>query len=254
MFPTGLAPLTPPVTFVAEARAIGIQFDTGDLETLGRYLAILLEANREHNLTAVTDPEHAWTRHVLDALTLVPLLSDLPIGSRVIDVGSGGGLPGIPLAVCMPHLRWTLLEATGKKAEFLRHVIAELKLDDVRVLNERAERAGQDHKNHREFFDAVVARAVGPLPVLAELTVPFAKPPITEPAAAVHPSGLILLIKGEKAADELEAAKQALHLLHAAHVETIPTPTGRVVVLEKLRKTPRTYPRPDGEPKRSPLG
>lgn len=242
-------PLQPPPAFTDRARDMGLEFEPGDLHALGLYLALLLEVNKAHNLTAVTDPSEVWTRHVLDALTLLPLMADLPDNAAVIDVGSGGGIPGIPLAICLPHLRFTLLEATGKKAEFLRQTIAALGLRQARVLQERAERAGQDHRAHRERYDAVIARAVGPLPTLAELTVPLAKPP--QPGT---PGGLILLIKGARADQEVLDAKQALYLLHAAHVQTIDTPTGRIVVLDKLRKTPRDYPRADGEPKRSPLG
>ncbi|MFG0259352.1 MAG: 16S rRNA (guanine(527)-N(7))-methyltransferase RsmG, partial [Phycisphaerales bacterium JB041] len=172
---------------------------------------------------------------------------------RLIDVGSGGGLPAIPLAIVSPHLRFTLLEATGKKCDFLRHAITELGLDNAEVLQSRAEAAGQNRGDRqpdgsrlnaiRETFDAATARAVGPLAVIAELTVPLIKP-----------GGLAILVKGQRADEELEEAKQALHLLGAAHAGTVDTPTGRVVVLEKLRVTPRTYPRRDGEPKRAPLG
>lgn len=237
---------------MAEARAIGVHFEPGELDQLGRYLSLLLEANKEHNLTAVTEPMHAWTRHILDSITLMQFLSDLPEGARVIDVGSGGGLPGVPLAICLPSLRFTLLEATGKKAAFLSHLARELGLKNVEVVQERAEVAGQDHRQHREMYDAVVARAVGPLAVLAELTVPFAKF-VERSGEDGPPPGLVLLIKGGKADEEIAAARQALHLLHAAHAGTVDTPTGRVVILEKLRKTPRQYPRADGEPKRSPL-
>jgi 16S rRNA (guanine527-N7)-methyltransferase len=233
--------LLPPASVLEAAAALGIEFEPGDVERLGKYLALLLETNKVHNLTAVTEPDQAWTRHILDSLTLIPTLVELPEGASVIDVGSGGGLPGVPLAIVMPHLRFTLLEATGKKADFLRRAAAELGLDHARVVNERAERAGQSPE-HREQYDAAVARAVGPLATLAELTIPF-----------VRIGGRALLIKGQKADEELAAAKQALYHLHTQHVGTIDTPTGRIVVLEKARKTPRAYPRKDGEPKRAPL-
>jgi 16S rRNA (guanine527-N7)-methyltransferase len=243
-FRTDVAGLVPPADFLSAAAELGIEFESGDVERLGKYLAMLLAANEVVNLTAVTDPAVGWTRHILDSLTLMAPLSEVAEGGTVIDVGSGGGLPGIPLACCMGHLKFTLLESTGKKAAFLRAACAAIGLKNVEVIAERAEVLGQDHKNHREMYDAVVARAVGPMSVIAELTVPLAKPE----------TGVVLLVKGQKAEEELLAAKAVLHLLHAGHVGTIDTPTGKIVVLEKPRKTPRTYPRPAGEPKRRPLG
>lgn len=245
--------LTAPESFLTAAAGLGIEFDVGDLDRLGRFLALLLEANTRTNLTAITDPEEAWLKHILDALTLLPMLAELPEGAGVLDVGSGGGVPAIPLAIVCPRLRFTLLEATGKKADFLRAAAADLGLDGVGVLQERAERAGQDRGRRepsgeragclRGAFDAVTARAVGRLAVVAELTVPFARV-----------GGLVLLVKGQRADEELAEAAEALSLLGAAHAGTVDTPTGRIVVLEKMRETPRTYPRRDGEPKRAPLG
>ncbi|MCA9286544.1 MAG: 16S rRNA (guanine(527)-N(7))-methyltransferase RsmG [Phycisphaerales bacterium] len=232
----------PPVTFLETAAAEGIVFDPGDLPKLERYLDLLYEANQRFNLTAIEDRATAWTRHILDSLTLLAPLAAAEAKS-VIDVGSGGGLPGIPLAIAMPEVRFTLLEATGKKATFLREAVAALALGNVEVVNERAETTGQDHHRHRECYDAVIARAVGPLPVLLELTVPLARV-----------GGVVLCVKGERAAQEIEDARQALHLLHAAVIDTIRTPTGTIVVIEKQRKTPRNYPRRPGEPKRVPLG
>lgn len=249
-------PVAPPERFVEEAGAQGIEFEGGDLHRLGVYLATLFEANKAMNLTAVDDPAQAWRRHVLDSLTLLGPLSQLPEGARVIDVGSGGGLPGLPLAICMPTLRFTLLEATAKKAEFLTLVAKRLELSNVAVLAQRAERAAHDRGEkvnqgerttreggHREAYDAVVARAVGRLPTLLELTTPFARI-----------GGKVLLIKGEQAPAEVEEAREAMRLLKVVHVGTIDTPTGRIVVLEKPSATPKTYPRADGEPKRAPLG
>src|SRR5215471_2734280 len=115
--------LTPPREFLDAAAALGVEFEPGDVERLGLYLALLLETNKSVNLTAITDPAQAWTRHILDSLTLLSLLSELPEGGSIIDVGTGGGLPGIPLAIVSPHLRVALLEATGKKAEFLSGVV-----------------------------------------------------------------------------------------------------------------------------------
>src|SRR5690606_36324378 len=127
-----------------------------DLEQLGRYLALLLAVNQQFNLTAITDPAEAWKRHILDSLTLLGPLSalaeaqgDAPL--RVADVGSGGGLPGLVLAIVMPEARFTLLEATGKKAEFLRFAAAALGLTNVEVVAERAEKAGRSPL-HREGY------------------------------------------------------------------------------------------------------
>src|SRR6185295_5520740 len=128
-------------------------------------------------LTAITDPTDAWTKHILDSLTLLPLLADLPENAKLIDVGSGGGLPGLPLAIVMPHLSFTLLEATGKKVEFLRAAAAALGLKNLTMIQGRAEQLGQDRGErsadgrsgaHRESYDAVTARAVGRLATLAE--------------------------------------------------------------------------------------
>jgi len=243
----------PTPEFLESVAVLGVEFEPGELDRIATFLALLLETNTRTNLTAIKDPADAWTRHILDSLTLLPMLADLPDGARVIDIGSGGGLPAIPLAIVSPHLRFTLLEATGKKCDFLRHAIAELGLANAEVLQRRAEAAGQDRGDRqpdgsrinatRETFDAATARAVGPLAVIAELAIPLVKP-----------GGLAILVKGQRADEELEEAKKALHLLGAAHAGTVDTPTGRVVVLEKLRVTPRTYPRRDGEPKRAPLG
>jgi len=204
------------------------------------------------NLTAIRDPEEAWERHVLDALALMQVVRSVEPGTeaepvRVVDVGSGGGLPGVPLAICLPDVHFTLLEATGKKAAFLERAIASLGLENAAVLNQRAERAGRwstrDEPSFRETFDLAIARAVGHTAIVAELCIPL-----------VRVGGLVALVKGAKAEEELAEAAEALRQLKAAHVETIATPTGRIVMLEKTGATPRGYPRREGEPKRKPLG
>ncbi|MDX2114983.1 MAG: 16S rRNA (guanine(527)-N(7))-methyltransferase RsmG [Planctomycetota bacterium] len=256
--PDPRAPLTfdlarpglPVPTWLAEELAeIGVELDPQDGPALARFLSILLAANEVVNLTAITEPDEAWRRHILDALSLVPLLADLPEGARVADVGSGGGVPAIPLAITMPQLRFTCIDATGKKAQFLREAAAALGLANLDVLCERAEVAGQRWREDepsaprlRESFDAVTARALGRLNVAAELTVPL---------AAV--GGRVLLVKGEKAEEELAEAAHAIGVLGARHALTMPTPTGRIVVLEKRSRTPKVYPRSAGEPKKNPL-
>jgi 16S rRNA (guanine527-N7)-methyltransferase len=250
-----LAPIAPPQAFLDAAASLGIEFEPGDVEKLGLYLAMLMHANESQNLTAIRDSDEAWTRHILDSLTLIPMIVDFPEGAAIADVGTGGGLPGMPLAIALPAYRFTLMDATSKKCDFLRQVVERLDLKNVTVVCGRAEVIGHDRGarttaggighvgGHREKYDLVVARAVGRLATLAELTVPLAKV-----------GGRVVLIKGQKADEEVREATKALHLLKAVHTGTDDTPTGRVVVLDKRSATPRDYPRANGEPSRAPLG
>jgi 16S rRNA (guanine527-N7)-methyltransferase len=249
-----VAPLIPPPGFAERVSALGIEFEPGDVERLGKFLALLLHANETTNLTAITDPAQAWDKHILDAISLVPVLAsaeeaagaraDRPVGPlSVIDVGSGGGVPALPLAIVMPDVRFTLVEATGKKVAFLEQTIAALGLKNARVLNGRAEAIGQDHRTHREQYDAAMARALGHLAIVVELCGPL-----------VRQHGIVIAVKGAKADQELEEAGPALGMVGLRHVETIDTPTGRLVIMEKTIRTPRLYPRRDGEPSRVPLG
>jgi 16S rRNA (guanine527-N7)-methyltransferase len=190
------------------------------IERLGSYLARLLAMNEQMNLTAIKDASEAWVRHGLDALSLVPHLESLPAGARVLDVGSGGGVPGIPLAIARPDLRVVLMEATQKKVAFLGAVTAALGLDQVTTLHGRAEQLATTEL--RGSFDAVTARAVARLDALLPWTAPFARP-----------GGLLLLIKGQQAQQELAEASRSLARFRCEHLETRETPTGRVVMLRK---------------------
>jgi len=277
-FSHDLEAIVPPAAWSRKVAEFGIGLEDGEVEMLGKYLAALMDVNTRTNLTAIRDVDEAWDRHIFDALTLVPVLGEMggeedeektpsdlappnsatsPVRTgegrkKVIDVGSGGGLPGIPLAIVMPGIDFVLLDATKKKTDFVENCVAWLGLTNVTVINGRAEGLGQDKGRkvlqgyvggHREKYDAAMARAVGKIAMIAELTVPLVKV-----------GGLVVLTKGEKAEAELAEAKKALHMLHTTHAGTVETPTGRVVVLEKRRGTPKMYPRRDGEPKRMPLG
>ena len=155
-------------------------------------------------------------------------------------MGSGGGLPGLPLAICLPKQQFTLVEATAKKARFLEESARSLGLRNVRVVNERAEVFGQGKA--RERFEVATSRALSRLPVLLELTLPLLKL-----------GGLKLAIKGEQAELEVEEARRALELLGGQVEGLRRTATGTVVRVRKISPTPARYPRAAGEPKRSPL-
>ncbi len=224
------APLVPPEGFAGRLAEIGVRLDDAVIARLGDYLARLLAMNELMNLTAIKDPVEAWDKHVLDALTLVPLLADLPAGARLADVGSGGGIPGIPLSIALPSLRVTLVEATQKKDAFLTAVAAALGLSHVTVRAERAEQLVTG--DLRATFDAVTARAVGRLTTLVPLTAPFARA-----------GGLVLLVKGQRADEELAEAGRILVHERITHEKTVSTPTGRIVVLRRGASEPRKKPR-----------
>jgi len=231
-----------PDGFSEAVAKLGVEFDDGDVERLASFIDHLLETNRMFNLTAVKDPTHAWTRHILDSLSLMPCLAQEGV-EHVVDIGSGGGLPGIPLAITMPDVTFTLVESTKKKALFLSAVAEQLSLDNVTIIADRAENLATPEGGFRDIADAVIARAVGPLNVLLELTIPFSKV-----------GGFVLTIKGEKAPQEIDEARKALHMLHAEVESSSRSSTGTILLIRKLAPTPRAYPRLAGEPKRAPLG
>ncbi len=220
------APLTPPEGFAARLLAIGVTLDDATIVKLGDFLARMLAMNELMNLTAIKDPVDAWDKHVLDSLTLLPHLAELPAGARLVDVGSGGGVPGIPLAIARPDLQVTLVEATQKKATFLVTVAAALGLTNVSVRAERAEQLGKG--DLRGMFDAVTARAVGRLVMLVPLTSPFARA-----------GGIVLLIKGQRAEEEIAEASWVLGRQRVTLVKTIPTPTGKIVMLRRAGEEPK---------------
>ncbi|HEV2216247.1 MAG TPA: 16S rRNA (guanine(527)-N(7))-methyltransferase RsmG [Candidatus Dormibacteraeota bacterium] len=176
-----------------------------------------------------------------DCLVLVPYLSG---ASTLVDVGSGGGLPGLPLKLMVPALQVTLVEADGRKAAFLTQACGRLGLSDVLVVGRRAEDAARD-ATMREAFDVAVARALAPMAVVAELCLPF-----------VRIGGRLL---AQKTRDEnLSPAARAIELLGGAPARVDPAPSrarsaGVVVVVDKIGSTPDAYPRRPGLPSRRPL-
>jgi 16S rRNA (guanine527-N7)-methyltransferase len=244
-----LESLPPGRSLVEAAASLGIHLAHGQLARLDQLGAALREGNRRINLTRITDPALIETRHFLDSLSAaVPLLDRLRGGEavRLVDVGSGGGMPGLPLKIAFPALRLTLVESVGRKAEFLRETVLELGLGDVEVLAQRAEAAAR-LEDHRDAYDWATARALGSLPVVVELCAPF-----------LSPGGLLVAMRsGDLDADLLHAAPafKALRLWSRTPIELgIPALPGHgLIVGEKYAPTPEAYPRRVGLPRKRPL-
>ncbi|MBI2761407.1 MAG: 16S rRNA (guanine(527)-N(7))-methyltransferase RsmG [Chloroflexi bacterium] len=229
--------------------ALGHPLDTAQVYALERFAARLEAGSRVINLTSVRDAAGIERRHVIESLSLINLLevhSALPLGGRVIDVGTGAGLPGIPLAIVRPDLGVVMLDATAKKTAFVRETAAALDLSHAHVATARAEEAGQDPA-HRECYDLAVARAVAPLAVLAELTLPL-----------VRVGGWVAAVKGSRVQEELLEAKSAITQCGGTVTTTVPLPTEAgdplsVVLVRKEKPTPRHLPRRPGTPSKQPL-
>jgi len=225
---------------------IGVSLSTEQLNILKKYEKELLEWNSLYNLTAIQEPEKIRIKHFLDSLTCLIVMREKP-SERLIDVGTGAGFPGIPLKIACPQLQLTLVESVGKKANFCRHIVKSLALDNVEVVQERAETIGKLPK-YREKFDWVVARAVASLPTLVEYLLPLA-----------HIGGGVIAMKGESAIAEAHAADRAIHLLGGRlnRLEPITLPgvvdERYLVVIEKVAATPAQYPRHVGIPSKKPL-
>ena len=215
------------------------QADEQALDRFELYQRLLLEWNEKMNLTAITDPVEVAQKHFADSLAALPYLQP---GTKVIDVGTGAGFPGVPLLILRPELQLTLADSLQKRLTFLDALLQELGLH-AQLVHGRAEDLGQN-RLYREQFDAALSRAVAGLPVLLELTTPFVKV-----------GGAAIAYKGD-AAEELEKAKSAAFLLHVQlrQVELTSDLGKRCLIFaDKKAPTPKAYPRKAGTPNRKPL-
>ena len=227
------------------AREFGIELSPAQCEAFQVYLRELTEWNARFNLTTITEPDQVIVKHFLDSLSIVPVLRQSPTAT-LIDIGSGAGFPGLPLKVALPGLKVTLLDSTGKKVEFLKHLITELNLDGATALHARAEELAHDPA-YREKYDVAVARAVAELTTLLEYALPF-----------VRVGGVFVAQKGVDIAEELEHAAPALRQLGGRLRGAVPVQLPgleprHLIVVEKTAQTPARYPRAAGAPRKKPL-
>ncbi|MCL2707302.1 MAG: 16S rRNA (guanine(527)-N(7))-methyltransferase RsmG [Dehalococcoidia bacterium] len=234
---------------VCGAFSLNIALSPVQLEQFKTYLDDLLDWNRRINLTAITDYRETQLKHFVDSLSVTKAFhKPLPYACRFIDVGAGGGFPGLPLKIAFPQIQLTLLEATNKKCDFLRHITQRLSLTGVDVLCARSEEAAL-MSEYREQFDIVLARGLAKMAALSELTLPFCKV-----------GGMLIAQKKEPVADELKAAAQAVTLLGGQIAQVIPITLSELndnrclVIVEKITRTPSPYPRRNGVPAKNPLG
>lgn len=226
----------------------GIPCDEALAARLVRYHEMLLDWNTRMDLTNVTDEAEMLDRHYVDSLVVLSKPGLLPESGKVIDVGTGAGLPGMVLALACPHLSFTLMDAQQKRLNFLQAVIDDLHLTNVTLLHSRAEDAGRQ-ADYREQFDLAVARAVAPLSVLAEYLLPLVKV-----------GGSALCWKGPALLDEMGEGRRAAFLVGGKVGKpvpcTIPERDWQHMLLEmkKTMHTPKMYPRKAGVPGKKPLG
>ncbi len=230
------------------ASELGIELSKEQSERFQRFYEVLTDWAQRVSLTTVHDEEGIQRRHFLESAALIPILEQEGFSlddKSLIDVGSGAGIPGVPLKILVPSMRLTIIEAKQRKVEFLSALVEELGLDEVTILSRRAEESGRD-PNHREQHDFAVAKALSPLRTLLELTLPF-----------LRMGGLLLAPKGRETEAEVKEARTALETLNGAlrAVEPLPLtdPPQQVILVDKDLPIPVRFPRRPGVPAKRPL-
>ncbi|MFN6475646.1 16S rRNA (guanine(527)-N(7))-methyltransferase RsmG [Nostoc sp. DedQUE07] len=211
---------------------------------------LILEGNRQQNLTRIVEPQEFWEKHLWDSLRgIAPLLSAnfSPASPTIVDIGTGAGFPGVPVAITVPNCPITLLDSTRKKITFLDNILTELALTNAKTLVGRAEEIGQ-HRQHRLAYDIALIRAVGAASVCVEYTLPLLKQ-----------GGLAIIYRGNWTEDETAALKNAVKQLGGVieSIEQFTTPLSHsirhCVYLRKVATTPANFPRAVGVPTQKPL-
>ena len=243
-------------SLIAAAAAIGVTANETQIEQFRRYRDLLIEWGQRMNLTGIKDPDAIVEELFIRSLRVAVQAGGTETTAewfddrRIIDIGSGAGFPGLPLKLLQPGAKVTLLESSRKKCDFMEHVIDDLGLEGVWVVNARAEDAAHERR-HRETYDLATARGVARLSILAEYTLPFLKM-----------GGVAVLPKGSDAAKiqaETEAAAHAADVMGAApaFIQPVAHPgnseTDQIVYWMKIQRTPKNYPRRAGIPSKRPL-
>lgn len=211
-----------------------------------KYMNILIEWNKNINLTAITDPKEVILKHFIDSIYVLKNI-EISSNSSIIDIGTGAGFPGIPLKIVRKDLNVTLLDSLNKRIMFLDNVINNLDLKDISAIHGRAEEMGKN-KKYREMFDYAISRAVANLTVLSEYMIPFVKL-----------GGKSICMKGGNIKEELENSQKALgilggNLIHVEEFNLLDTDIKRsLIIIEKCKITPIKYPRKPGTPVKEPL-
>lgn len=217
------------------------ELSKNQLEKFSVYYNLLIDGNNKINLTSITDEKEVYIKHYYDSLLLTKVLKD---AVTIADIGSGAGFPGIPLKIAQADLAITLIEPIAKRARFLEEVVVALELEKIVVLNERAELLLEK----REYYDAVTSRAVAPLNILLEVSIPLLKV-----------KGKMYALKGSSYLEEIENARTALQKLDCEIINIynfmLPEKLGQRVIIEiqKNKKTREQYPRTFAKIKKSPL-
>ena len=237
-----------PEIFAEELANYGFKLSSKQKEQFATYYNKLIEFNKKVNLTRITDKNEVYLKHFFDSITPLLEFLDLFKGEKSLcDVGAGAGFPSLPIKILCPDLSITIVDSLGKRLKFLDELVSDLSLDKVTLVHSRAEDAGQN-KNLREKFDLVTGRAVARMSVLSEYCLPLAKV-----------DGYLVALKGPKAQDELAEAKNAIEVLGGSVKEvkelTLPDTDDErtLIVVKKVKATPKKYPRQAGTPNRKPL-
>ncbi|MFD3450507.1 16S rRNA (guanine(527)-N(7))-methyltransferase RsmG [Microbacteriaceae bacterium 4G12] len=232
--------------FQAMLEEKGISLSPRQLQQFEMYYETLVEWNEKMNLTAITEKEEVYLKHFFDSITAA-FYHDFSKPLSICDVGAGAGFPSIPLKICFPNLRVTIVDSLQKRIGFLNHLAAKLELEHVAFYHDRAETFGK-RADIRESFDLVTARAVARLSVLSELCLPLVKV-----------GGAFIAMKGAAAQEELDSGIHAVQVL-GGEIKTISTfqlpfedSERNILFIEKKRKTPKKYPRKPGMPNKLPI-
>lgn len=225
---------------------LNISYDDTVLKKFQQYMELILEWNEKVNLTAITEKEEFIKKHYIDSL-LCYSFPEMQKSERVIDVGTGGGFPGIPLALVFPEKQFVLMDSLKKRLNIIDDLALQLDISNVVTLHGRAEDLGHS-KEYREKFDICVSRAVANLATLSEYCLPFIKK-----------GGNFLAYKGTKADEEIKEAHKAVFLLGGkiTREEKVTLPgydlEHNIIVIEKVQNTSAKYPRKAGTPSKEPL-